>query len=99
MEGVERKLRYTEYRLYASKMFKSADLSIDLINLQYDRKVNGVRNAYTVAAAGGYRLDKNLKFALDVDCSRTPDYDFEVRSLVKLTYAFDMKYAGEGRAK
>ena len=99
MDGNENKLRYTEYRAYAAKEFHNADLTLDVIHLQYDKAVNGVRYAFTASAAGGYRINESLKLAADIDYSKNPDYDVEVRGLVKLTYAFDMKYAGEGRAK
>lgn len=99
MDGDQDRLQYTEYRMYASKQFKKADLALDLMNTSYDEEVNGRDYAYTIVAAAGYLLDKNLKLGGSIDYSRNPDYDAEVRGLVKLTYAFDMKYADEGRAK
>jgi hypothetical protein len=99
MQGEDDLLRYTEYRLYASKKFKNLDFTLDLIEIYYDQPVNDVRDAFTAAAAVVYRMDEKLKLAADVDYSSNPAYYNEVRALVKLTYAFDMKYASEGRAR
>lgn len=99
MDGRQDKLRYTEFRVYATKEFHNADLTLDLIDIHYDKSVNSRSNAFTATAAVGYRVDKNLKFAADIDYSTNPDTDNEVRALVKMTYAFDMKSLGEGRVK
>ena len=99
MQGSEKRLRYAEYRMYASKQIENLSLSLDLMDVHYDQAINDVRDAFTASAAVGYRFSPSLKLAADVDYSSNPDYYNEVRTLVKLTYAFDMKYAGEGRAK
>ncbi|MBT0665473.1 hypothetical protein KI809_14285 [Geobacter pelophilus] len=99
MDGKQNKLRYTEYRIYTAKEFHNADVSLDLIDVHYDSAVNGVRDAFTATVGGGYKFNEALRLGADIDYSKNPDYDNEVRALVKLTYAFDMKYAGEGRAK
>lgn len=99
MDGRDDKLRYTEYRLYASKKIAQLDLTVDLFNLNYDNRINGVRNAYTFAGAASYEINKNLKIGADVDYSKNPDFDNEVKGLIKLTYLFEVKIADEGRAK
>jgi len=99
MDGRDDKFRYTEYRLYASKKIAHFDLTADLFNVNYDSRINGVRNAYTFAGAASYEFNKNLKIGADVDYSKNPDFDDEVKGLIKLTYLFEVKFADEGRAK
>jgi len=53
----------------------------------------------TVAAAASYEINESLKVGADVDYSHNPDFDNEVKGLVKITYVFDSKRAAEGRAK
>jgi len=101
MDGNVDKLKYWEYRLYASKTLGKADLTLDVIDLNYDSTLgtNNVRNAVTVAAAASYEINESLKVGADVDYSHNPDFDNEVKGLVKITYVFDSKRAAEGRAK
>jgi len=67
--------------------------------VNYDSRINGVRNAYTIAGAASYEFSKNLKIAADVDYSKNPDFDNEVKGLLKLTYLFEVKIADKGVAK
>jgi hypothetical protein len=101
MDGMTDRLRYTEYRMYASKKLGKADLTLDLIDLNYDNTVimNSVKNAVTVVAAGSYEFNKNLRLGASIDYSHNPLFDNEVRGLVKLTYLFDFKSSAEGRTK
>lgn len=101
MDGTTSKLRYTEYRMYASKKLGKADLTLDLIDLNYDNTVNmnGVKNAVTVVAGGSYEFSKNLQLGASVDYSHNPYFENEVRGLIKLTYQFDVKRSAEGRTK
>lgn len=99
MDGQTDKLRYKEIRLFASKKIDRLDLTGDLIALGYDSSMNGVKNAYTVAGAASYEINHSLKVGADVDYSRNPDFNNEVKGLIKLTYVFDTKRAAEGRAK
>lgn len=98
MEGTSDRLRYSEYRLYASKKLGHADLSADLINVSYDKSINGVRNSYAVSGSAGYEFHPKLKVGADLEYSKSPDFDNEVRGLVKFTYLFDTKRS-EGRGK
>lgn len=99
MDGESDKLRYDEYRVFASKKLGKADVTVDFFDVNYDRSINGIKNAYTVVAAAGYEITAQLKVAADIDYSKSPDFDNEVRGLVKLSYAFDAKFGTEGRAK
>ena len=99
MDGESDKLRYDEYRVFASKKLGKADVTLDFFDVNYDSPINGIKNAYSVTAAAGYEIATNLKVAADIDYSKSPDFDNEVRGQVKLSYAFDAKFGTEGRAK
>jgi hypothetical protein len=99
MQGDTDKLRYSEFRAFASKKMGHADLTIDEININYDKSINGVRNSYTLTGAVGYELSHKLKVGADVEYSKNPDFDNEVRGLIKVIYTFDTKFAAEGGKK
>jgi len=96
MEGTSDRLRYSEYRLYASKKIGHADLSADLINVNYDKSINGVRNSYAISGSAGYEFHPKLKVGADLEYSKSPDFDNEVRGLIKITYLFDTKRSEGG---
>lgn len=89
MDGSTDGLRYLESRIFASKRLTPLDLSLDLVNLNYDSRISGVRNAYTVAGAAAYTFNEMLKLTADLVYSRSAYLDNEVRGLLKLTFAFD----------
>jgi len=97
MNGETSKLRYHEYRIYAKKYFGKFDLAADYLNVRYDEKVNGIRNASAVVLAAGYDLTGRLRFGADVEYARNPYYDRDVRALVKLVYNFDVASSAKGR--
>ncbi len=99
MDGVVDKLCYNEYRAFASKKIGQADLTLDAINVNYDKKINGVTNSYAVTGAAGYEVNRKLRVGADVEYSKNPDFDREVRALVKATYTFDTNSAAEGGTK
>ncbi|MBC7961598.1 MAG: hypothetical protein H7Y05_01495 [Steroidobacteraceae bacterium] len=99
MDGNTDKLNFLEYRVFASKKISHLDLALDFIDVSYDSRINGVRNVYTVVGAASYEFNQKLKVGADVDYSKNPDFDNEVKGLVKLTYAFDTKRAAEGGSK
>ena len=99
MDGVVDKLCYYEYRAFASKKIGHADLTLDAIRVNYDRDINGVSNSDTFIGAAGYEFNRKLKVGADFEYSKNPDFDREVRALVKATYTFDSKFAAEGGSK
>lgn len=101
MDGSQDKLKYTEYRVYAAKKMGKADVTLDFIDLNYDdsKSMNNVKNALTVVAAASYEMTHSVKIGADVEYSKNPDFDNEVRGLIKLTYLFDTKHAAEGGTK
>jgi len=99
MNGSTDKLRYNEYRAFASKKMQHLDLTADFIMAGYDSRIDGVRNSYTVVGAAAYELMPGLKIGADVDYSKNPTFTDEVAGLVKLSYAFDIRRGAEGRSK
>lgn len=99
MDGRIDKLSYMEYRVFASKKISDLTLALDCINVNYDRSINSVSNAFTVVGAVSYEINHRLALGADIDYSKNPDFDNEVRGLLKLTYSFNTKYAAEGGAK
>ncbi|MEI7815739.1 MAG: hypothetical protein WCI45_00985 [Desulfuromonadales bacterium] len=99
MEGYIERLRYVEMRGFASKKMGHADLTIDAININYDKAVNGIRNSYALTGAAGYEVNRKLKVGADIEVSRNPDFNSEVRGLLKATYTFDTKLVAEGGTK
>ncbi len=96
MSGDTDRLSYYEYRVFGMKKFGSTDVTVDLLNVKYDAAVNGVTNAYTAALAAGYELSEKLKLGADLEYSKNPDYDKDVRAFLKLIYQFQNSY-GKGK--
>lgn len=96
MNGETDRLRYDEYRLFASKRFGRADLTVDFLDIDYDRSINGIKNTFSLSGATTYELSERFKIGADVDYSRTPDFDNEVRGLVKISYAFEVIRRAQG---
>ena len=96
MEGATDRLRYSEYRLYALKKLGAVDLAADLFNVSYDKSINGVKDSFALTGSAGYRFNEKLRVWADLEYSQSPDFDNELRGLVKVAYAFDMKRSEGG---
>jgi hypothetical protein len=101
MDGDLDSLRYLEYRVFASKSFGKASLTLDFIDLNYDDTLpmNNVKNALVATAAAAYKLKPNLELEADLDYSHSPDFDNEVKAMLKVSYAFDWTRADQGEGK
>jgi hypothetical protein len=99
MDGYIERLRYTESRIFAAKKIGHVDLTVDALNINFDKSINGVTNSYAITGAAGYEVNRKLKVAADLEYSKNPDFDREVRALLRATYTFDTKYAAEGGTK
>ncbi|MFZ4857313.1 MAG: hypothetical protein ACOYL3_13045 [Desulfuromonadaceae bacterium] len=99
MAGDTDKLCYTEFRAFVAKKISQADLTLDAINVNYDKKINGISNSYVITGAAGYEFNQKLKVRGDLQYSQNPDFDSEVRALVMATYTFDTKFVAEGGTK
>lgn len=95
MQGESERLRYHECRVYVAKKLGQADLTLDFIDIHFDDSINGMHNTYAFAAAVGYDVTKGVRVAADVDYLRSPDFDHEVKGLLKATYAFDFGKEGK----
>jgi hypothetical protein len=99
MEGEVDKLRYDEYRIFASKSIGKANITVDLFDVHYEAPINGRRDVYAISAAVGYEVTPALQVSGDVEYSRSTDSDSAVAGLLKLVYRFDMNFGAEGRSK
>jgi hypothetical protein len=99
MDGENAKLRYMEYRLFATKKLGKVDLTADLFDVDYDSPINGVKQTYSASVAAAYAITDRIKLSADVDYSRNPDFDGVLSGMVRFTYAFDKQFGTEGRAK
>lgn len=95
----EKNMKYSEFRIFASKKMGKADLALDFINLYFDdsKGMSNVSHAMTIVAASSYEFTHSLKIGADIEYSKNPDFNNEVKGLLKLTYLFDTKHAAEGR--
>lgn len=96
MDGEVDRLSYDEYRVYGYKKINKADVALDLLLVAYDVAINGVDNAYSFSLAAGYELSEKLKLGADVEYSKNPDFDKDIRTFFKLIYKFDLAY-GKGK--
>lgn len=90
MNGETERLAYDEYRIYASKMFHKTDVTIDLLNVKYKEAINGETNAYAATLAAGYELTEKLKLGADLEYSKNPNFDKDVRLFARMVYTFDV---------
>ncbi|HSQ78673.1 MAG TPA: hypothetical protein VLN91_07245 [Nitrospirota bacterium] len=97
MYGATDKLRYNEYRAYAFTSFGLINVTADCLVVRYDEEINGVRNAYAVVLAGGYTLTPKAKIGVDVEYEKNPNFNSDVRGLIKFVYNFDFVPAAKGR--
>jgi hypothetical protein len=99
MDGETSRLRFYQYRVFASKKLGKADITLDFFDVHYDESVDGMKNTYSVTGALAYAVTDNLQVAADINYLKDPYYDNAVAGLVKVTYAFDKQLGAEGRAK
>jgi hypothetical protein len=95
MDGSNSRFQYNEFRVYATQKMGAADLTLDFIDIDFDHAINGRKNTYSLAAAAGYDVSKDLRVAADLDYQRSADFDHEFRGLVKMVYAFDSERRGK----
>ena len=89
MDGETDRLKYDEYRVYASKKIDKIDVAVDLLDVKYKEPINDVTDAYSATLAAGYELTQKLRVGADLEYSKNPDFDKDVRFFLKLNYRFD----------
>jgi hypothetical protein len=90
MDGDTNRLKYDEYRIYASKKINKVDVAVDVLDVKYKEPISDVTNAYSVTLAAGYELSQKLKLGADLEYSKNPDFDKDVRIFAKMVYSFDV---------
>jgi putative NIF3 family GTP cyclohydrolase 1 type 2 len=80
------------------KTIAKADVTIDLLHVGYDQAINGVNDAYTAVAAAGYALTPKARIVADVDYSKNPEFNKDVRGMLTFVYDFDGKLGGAAKA-
>ena len=99
MYGAIERLRYYEARCFALAKLGAVDLAAEFFNINYDQRINGVKNSLALTGSAGYRFNEKLRVWADLEYSQSPDFDDEVRGLVKLAYAFDMARSEGGKSE
>jgi hypothetical protein len=89
MDGDTDRLKYDEYRIYAAKRVDKTDIAVDLLGVKYKEAINNVSNAYSATLAAGYEMTQKLKLGADLEYSKNPDFDNDVRLFAKVIYSFD----------
>lgn len=91
MKGEAKALQYNEYRVYAYAKIAKVNLTLDALDVAYDTPVNNVKDSYSVSLAARYSLTEALNVGGDVEYSHNPDFERDVRGLIKLIYHFGPK--------
>ena len=97
VDGPNSYLSYNELRGYTMYDAHAYVLSFDGIAQFYDKKINGADNAFELLLSAGYRFTPHLLLSGDISYGQNPDYNDEVKGLVKLVYNFTS--AGKGTQK
>jgi len=97
MDGKTDALRYDEARIYGYKKFTKIDITADVLATKYAAELNGIKIAYAASVGAGYALTAKARLAADIEYSKNPFYDKDVRGLVKLVYNFDFAPGASGR--
>ena len=93
MDGPTDSLQYDDLRVYVTKKIQKVDITLDFLWVHYQQAINGVDNAYTGVAAAGLMLSPKAKIVADVEYSKNPDFDKDVRGMLTLVYSFDVSTA------
>ena len=97
MDGPTDQLQYDEQRVYVTKKFSKADITLDVLRVAYQQEINGVKDAYTTTAAAGYTLSPKARLVADIEYSKNPQYDKDVRGMLTFVYTFDAKLGSTGK--
>lgn len=99
MDGPTAPLQYDDQRLYVTKKFSNMDITLDALHVAYQQEINGVSDAYTLAAAAGYTFSPKARVVADVEYAKNPQFDKDVRGMLTFVYGFDAKYGSAAKAK
>jgi hypothetical protein len=90
MDGNTDRLRYSEYRVYGYNKIGKTNITLDFIDVAYAAAINDVKDAYSISLAALYDMTEKLKLGADVEYSKNPDFDKDIRTFFKLIYHFDI---------
>jgi hypothetical protein len=88
MDGSSSRLRYVKYRAYATKSFEALEISLDTVNLHYDKSFQGVDNSYSISGSLTYKLLDALLVSATMYYGKNPDFDHEIRVFLNISYNF-----------
>jgi hypothetical protein len=97
MDGPTAPLQYDDQRVYVTFKFFPVDATLDFLHVKYKQPINGVDNAYTTSAAAGVTLSRAIRLVADVEYSKNPDFDKDVRSMLTLVWRFDISATTKAR--
>ncbi len=92
MNGETDRLKYDEQSLYLTKKISKADISLQGIHVAYKQEINGIKDAFNAAGALGYSFTDKARIVADVEYSKNPDFNSDVRGLLTFIYRFDAKF-------
>jgi len=95
MNGSTDKLKYNEFRVYGFKKFGKADITADFLDVRYDNQINGMKNTYAASFAVGYDLTDKVRAVADIDYSRNPIFNKDIRTFLRLVCRFDSEFGGK----
>jgi hypothetical protein len=96
MAGDVERLKYKEYRVYGFGKLGKTDATLDYLLVNYDEAINNVHAALSVTLAAAYELTEKFKIGADVEYSKNPDFDKDIRTFFKLIYNFDFAQGKKG---
>ena len=96
MDGGSDELQYSEYRGYIKKHFGNVDVTFDALDVAYDKRVNGVKDAYALVLALGYNVNDRLRISADGEYGENPFFDEEIKGMLKLLWRFSTDFGKKG---
>jgi len=78
---------YHELRAYAMHDTKTYFASVDIIDYIFKDKLYGVNDAWQASTSLGYHVTPKLAVSGDFSYGKNPQYDEEIKGLVRLTYS------------
>ncbi len=94
MDGDTERLKYTQFSLYGLRRFGKINLALDFIDVVYDERISGDKNAYSVSLAAAYDLTQSLRLGVNVEYLNNPLTDRDIRAFAKIIYRFGVKLGG-----
>ena len=88
VDGPNDSLSYNELRGYARYDAHAYVVSFDAIGHFYDAPSTTTTTAYELLLSAGYRFTPQLLLSGDISYGQNPEYDTEVKGLIKLVYNF-----------